>query len=166
MSRKKGRMTRDGQRAGAGGGGRRSRGTVSRAARGQRSPSDLHRALLFGAEGEVLASLGEEQFERLRQVLYASWPLADSSQKALIESLAAAIWRLERADPAPEGPAISSVRALPADRPEPPRADDPGALRRRLSVEACAVREVLQICHQLLKTQAADREAALTGQTA
>jgi uncharacterized membrane protein YccC len=106
------------------------------------------------AEGVVLESLGEDpqQFEKLRQGIYASFSHAAASHAPLIESLAAAMWELERIDRRIEDLEIKKYRNLTADG-EPFSDKDRTALLRALSMEACAFRDFMRISNQLMEAQ-------------
>ena len=122
--------------------------------------ANLRHGLFSPAQEIVLPALGEdpEDFEKLRQGCYESWPGADPSQ---VESLAAAMWRLERTDRRGEELDLALARSLSAEAEDSPSSFDPAALLRALSTEACAFRDFLRISHRLLR-ESIERDHALT----
>jgi hypothetical protein len=80
--------------------GRRSRGARTPEGRARRAAVNLRHGFYSQAQGEVLIALGEdpERFENLLDSLTEIWQPANQMEMRLVERLARALWRMERAD--------------------------------------------------------------------
>jgi hypothetical protein len=161
MSLMKRRTMTEKQKAAARENGRRSRGPATREGRERIRFANLRHGMFSQAQGIVLPALGEdaEDFEKLRQGCYEAWPGADAAQ---VESLAAAMWRLERTDRRFEELDIALARGLAGEAADSPNAFDPHARLRALMEEGCAMRDFVRISNRLLKASM-EREHATTG---
>jgi hypothetical protein len=157
MSLMKRRTMTERQKAASRENGRRSHGVATLEGREQIRAANLRHGLFSQAREIVLPTLGEDaaEFARLRQGCCEQWPGADPSE---IESLAAAMWRMERAELRVEQLYPRFVRTLfePTD-------NQPDPYTRALTVEACAFRDVMRISNRLLRADDARRAGALTG---
>jgi hypothetical protein len=160
MSLMKRRTMSEKQKAAARENVRRSQGPATRAGRGQIRAANLRHGLFSQTQEIALPALGEdaEQFEILRQGCYLSWPGADAAQG---QSLAAAMWRLERIDRRIDELDLALARSLSAEAGDSPCTFDPDALLRALSMEACAMRDFLRISNRLIRASS-ERHHALT----
>ena len=160
MSLMKKRTMTERQKAAARENGGRSRGPATRQGRERIRAANLRHGLFSPAQGIVLPALGEdaEDFEKLRQGCFESWPGADPAQ---VESLAAAMWRLERIDRWGEELDLALARSLGAEAKDSPSSFHPAALVRTLTIQACAFRDFLRISHRLLR-ESIERHHALT----
>jgi len=167
MSLMKKRTLTDKQKAAARANGSRSQGPTTREGRENIRAANLRHGLYSQAENVVLESLGEdpERFESLHEGLYASFPRVSDSQRALVDELMAAIWRLERIDRKQEELSIEQEKAL-NDWDQPPEqslAIDRNLFSRLLSMQAVASREVLRLTNQLFEFEIEERNRPLTG---
>jgi len=162
MSLMKRRTMTEKQKAAARANGRCSHGPASPEGRARIRATNLRHGLFSQAREVVLPSLGEdpERFEELRRGLYESWPRP--SQRPLVESLAEAMWRLERIDGQIEELYINRARSL-AEGNEFYDVSHPAAVSRLLSLEECTSREVIGIMEQLLAAEDDENEGLLPG---
>lgn len=157
MSLMKRRTMTEKQKAASRENGRRSHGAATLAGREQIRAANLRHGLFSQAREIVLPTLGEDaaEFARLRQGCAEHWPHADPSE---VESLAAAMWRLERAEFRAEELYPQFVQSLSANTD-----DKPDPYTRAVTVEACAFRDFMRISNRLLRTGDAPRARSLTG---
>lgn len=156
MSLLKRRSMSDKQRAASRANGRRSHGAATSGGRGQIRAANLRHGLFSQAQDIVLPTLGEDakEYEKLRQGCSQHWPHADSAE---LDRLAAATWRLERAD--------CRLEELEVQIIQPSAGQATGvrdAFLRAMTIQVCAFRDFMQISNRLLRSSAR-RERALTG---
>ena len=152
------RRTMTGKRiAAARANGGRSQGPSTREGRGKIQAANLRHGLYSQSKDVVLESLGEDpdEFERLRQMLYSSWPLAASSQPALIDELAVAKWKLHRIERQQEelqirqALAIAGIEGPPDDK----ELFNPANISHLRSLENVAFNEFMRINYRLLEVE-------------
>ncbi len=80
--------------------GRRSRGARTTEGRARAAAANLRHGFYSPAQGAVLVALGEDpaRFEDLLDSLTEIWQPANQMERRLVERLARALWRMERAD--------------------------------------------------------------------
>ena len=136
-----------------------ARGAPPRARGGKQiRAANLRHGLFSQAREIVLPALGEdaEQFASLRLATYEAFPGADPSE---VESLAEALWRLERARRRLEELDIAIVQSLNEEAEGSPCDDTYAAHLRALTMEACAFRDFMRINDRLLEGSAKHNRA-------
>lgn len=162
MSLMKRRTTTERQKAASRANGRCSHGPASREGREQIRAANLRHGLYSEAEEMLLPSLGEDphRLEELRRGAHEQFPHADASE---VESLLAVMWRLERLDRKYDELLIEQAMAVREGRMDLADTYAPVFSPRLLSMEECAVRELIRINNRLLKAEAAKRQRPLPG---
>lgn len=137
--------------------GRRSQGPATRQGRENVRAANLRHGLYSQSEDVVLESLGEdpEGFRKMRLGMYSSWPLAASSQPALIDELAVAKWKLHRIERQQEELQIRQAIALAGREVAPDHKElfNPTTISHLRSMENVAFNEFMRINYRLLDVE-------------
>jgi hypothetical protein len=165
MSLMKRRTMSDKQIAAARTNGSHSQGPATSKGRENVRTANLRHGLYSRCKDVVLEGLGEdpEHFERMRQGMYRSWPLAARSQPELIEELAVAMWKLKRITRRQEELQIQQALGLAGldDSLDLEELFNPTTLSHLRSMESVGFREVIRIRERLLEIEQLQRKRHL-----